>query len=59
MEDLKEHLLEIYREFAQDERPGIRRAAALVVTCSELAGPNQGNSSQSHRLNLFLPGLWR
>ena len=30
LEDLKEQLLDLYREFAKDDRPGIRRTAELV-----------------------------
>ena len=31
LEDLKAQLLDLYREFAQDDLPGIRRTAELVV----------------------------
>jgi hypothetical protein len=31
LEDLKEQLLDLYREFAKDDLPGIRRSAELLV----------------------------
>ncbi len=32
LEDLKEHLLELYQEFSKNDLPGIRRVGELVVT---------------------------
>jgi hypothetical protein len=31
LEDLKEQLLDLYREFAKDDLPGIRKTGELVV----------------------------
>lgn len=31
LEDLKEHLLDLYREFAKDDLPGIRKVEDLIV----------------------------
>ncbi len=31
LEDLKEHLLDLYREFAKEDLPGIRKVDDLIV----------------------------
>lgn len=36
LEDLKDHLLDLYREFAMEDLPGIRRVDELAVVGDDL-----------------------
>jgi hypothetical protein len=36
LDDLKTHLLDLYREFSKDDLPGIRKIGELAVACSAL-----------------------